>query len=401
MVNQLCSANVVGRDELIASVWTLLQNNSLRFTAERRVGKTTVMLKLHDQPAHNFLPLFLDLEKISSPTHFTEALLQTAHAQNLLSRSTQAFKSWQALIRQLGGLEIAGMIKLPADSPQRWTVVLDQVLSELCQHSPHRKLLLLLDELPYMLQRFAADGCPGDALLLLDCLRAARQKHAGLRMIFAGSIGLHHVLHELRQQTLASEPVNDMPAVEIRGLEPAAGCLLASQLLHSFQLHLDPTQASAVVERITQRTDGVPFYMAAVAQRLAQDPDTVTPHTVDSVVRQLLTADSDPWEMEHFRSRLPVYYRSAVSDANGRQIPDCLIASEILDHFALTDQPLSIDQIWTAMRSRFALTDRRHLIQLLRSLALDHYLVSSVDKTYSFRFPLIRSWWQIAQGLES
>jgi len=222
VVNQLCSANVVGRDELIASVWRLLQHRSLRFTA---------------------------------------------------------------------------------DSPQRWTVVLDQVLSELCQHSPHRKLLLLLDELPYMLQRFAADGCPGDALLLLDCLRAARQKYAGLRMIFAGSIGLHHVLHELRQQTLASEPVNDMPAVEIRGLEPAAGCLLA---------------------------------------------------------RQLLTADSDPWEMEHFRSRLPVYYRSAVSDANGR-----------------------------------------HLIQLLRSLALDHYLVSSVDKTYSFRFPLIRSWWQIAQGLES
>ncbi|MFN5314487.1 MAG: hypothetical protein ACK5FF_08535, partial [Planctomyces sp.] len=219
MVNQLCSANVVGRDELIASVWRLLQHRSLRFTA---------------------------------------------------------------------------------DSPQRWTVVLDQVLSELCQHAPHRKLLLLLDELPYMLQRFAADGCPGDALLLLDCLRAARQKYAGLRMIFAGSIGLHHVLHELRQQTLASEPVNDMPAVEIRGLEPAAGCLLA---------------------------------------------------------RQLLTADSDPWEMEHFRSRLPVYYRSAVSDANGRQIPDCLIASEILDHFALTDRPLSIDQVWTAMRSRFALTD--------------------------------------------
>ncbi|MFN5074548.1 MAG: hypothetical protein ACK5MO_03045, partial [Planctomyces sp.] len=64
--------------------------------------------------------------------------------------------------------------------------------------------------------------------------------------------------------------------------------------------------------------------------------------------------------MEHFRSRLPVYYRSAVSDANGR-----------------------------------------HLIQLLRALAQDHYLVSNVDKLYTFRFPLIRSWWQIAQGLES
>jgi len=53
------------------------------------------------------------------------------------------------------------------------------------------------------------------------------------------------------------------------------------------------------------------------------------------------------------------------------------------------------------MRSRFALTDRHYLVQLLRSLAQDHYLVSSSDKLYSFRFPLIRSWWRIAQGLES
>jgi hypothetical protein len=40
-------------------------------------------------------------------------------------------------------------------------------------------------------------------------------------------------------------------------------------------------------------------------------------------------------------------------------------------------------------------------VQLLRSLALDHYLVSDSSKLYSFRFSLIRSWWQTAQGLSS
>ena len=401
MVNQLCSTNVVGRDQLIAQLWTLLQNHSLRFTAERRVGKTTVMLKLHDQPAHNFQPLFIDLEKISSPTHFVEALLQSAHAHNLLSRSAQALKSWQSLLRQLGGLEIAGMIKLPTDSRQHWSATLDTVLHELCQQPDHRRPLLLLDELPYMLQRFATDGCPADALLLLDCLRAARQKYPGLRMIFAGSIGLHHVLRELRQQTLASEPLNDLPAVEIRGLEMAAACQLARQQLHNYQLQLAPDQAPAVLERIALRTDGVPFYVAALVSHLASHADPVTPQSVDLVVRHLLTADTDPWEMEHFRSRLPAYYRGTISDANGRLIPQCHIASELLDHFALADQPLSINHAWTAMRSRFALTDRQYLVQLLRSLAQDHYLVSSSDKLYSFRFPLIRSWWRIAHGLES
>ncbi len=47
-----------------------------------------------------------------------------------------------------------------------------------------------------------------------------------------------------------------------------------------------------------------------------------------------------------------------------------------------------------------SLTDRNHIVEMLRSLALDHYLVSDIEKRYSFRFPLIQGWWKIAQGLE-
>ncbi|MFM7920664.1 MAG: hypothetical protein ACKPJJ_10585, partial [Planctomycetaceae bacterium] len=63
-----------------------------------------------------------------------------------------------------------------------------------------------------MLQRFAASGSATDALLLLDTLR------------------------ELRQQKLASEPVNNMPVAEIRGLEPPDACLLAQRLLDDYQI---------------------------------------------------------------------------------------------------------------------------------------------------------------------
>ncbi|MFM7865155.1 MAG: ATP-binding protein, partial [Planctomycetaceae bacterium] len=88
MTTQLSSNNVVGRDPLIARLWTLLQHNSLRLSAERRVGKTTVMLKMLDQPAPSFHPLFVDLEKIASPAHFvTTPMIAKSYSCSTNSRT--------------------------------------------------------------------------------------------------------------------------------------------------------------------------------------------------------------------------------------------------------------------------------------------------------------------------
>jgi hypothetical protein len=53
----------------------------------------------------------------------------------------------------------------------------------------------------------------------------------------------------------------------------------------------------------------------------------------------------------------------------------------------------------TVMRKMLA--DRNQIVQLLKSLAQDHYLTSDSKKRYAFRFPLIRQWWVLVQGLPS
>ncbi len=70
------SQNVVGRDRLIEQIWKKLESKSLRLTAERRIGKTTVMKKMVAEPRPGTAVLFLDLEKADSPRRFTEVLLQ-------------------------------------------------------------------------------------------------------------------------------------------------------------------------------------------------------------------------------------------------------------------------------------------------------------------------------------
>ncbi len=43
---QIDPAQIIGRDELIKRLWEILSRQSLVLTAERRMGKTSVVLKM-------------------------------------------------------------------------------------------------------------------------------------------------------------------------------------------------------------------------------------------------------------------------------------------------------------------------------------------------------------------
>lgn len=401
MAIQVAPENVVGRDKLIDRIWRKLSKGSLRFTAERRIGKTTVMTKMAAEPRSGFEVLFLELEGIDSPDRFTELLLN--RVRPLLSDQAKA-KNWFDKFREgIGGTEIGGVIKLPGSSKIGWQATLEKTLEGVCEHQSDKVVVLLMDELPYMLQKIATIESSVDqktlALTLLDTLRSLRQQHKNLRMIFAGSVGLHHVVTDLKQAKLASEPLNDMPLVGIRALSEPDALTLIDRLLRDESVQFAKEDTEVIQKRIALLTDCVPFYIEAVCSRLGEMERSIEAIDVDETVRQQLTSDQDPWEMEHFRERLQTYYRGTILDTSEREISNAQIARAILDHLATVDEPQSIENVWSAIKTKYAISDRQHIVQMLKSLSQDHYFECDTQKRYSFRFDLIRGWWRIAQGL--
>lgn len=402
MTKQVAPQNVVGRDELIERIWKRLEKNSIRFTAERRVGKTTVMTKMAAEPRPGFEVLFMELEGIDSPERFVELLI--SRLKPLLSQTDRARGWWDDFRNAVGGTEVAGVFKLPSVSKMDWQAALTKTLEGACEHQGDKTILLLMDELPYMLQKIAsirADGEPKTlALTLLDTLRSIRQQHKNIRMVFAGSVGLHHVVSDLKQGVLASEPTNDMPLIEIRALSEPDAIVLAKKLLKDESVNFSSTgDERAILERLVRATDSVPFYIEAVCSRLGELEGPISLDAIEQTVRQQLSSPHDPWEMEHFRERLGMYYNGSLDDTAGLRVRDADIARAILDHLAVTDEPQSIDHIWGIVKSSFKITDRNHIVEILKSLALDHYLDNDPDRRYSFRFPLIQRWWKMAQGI--
>jgi hypothetical protein len=402
MAVQVSPQNVVGRDRLIEQIWRKLETKSLRFTAERRIGKTTVMKKMLAEPRPGTTVLFLDLEKADSPERFTEVLL--TEMRPLLSARQKAGGWFDKFLAEIEGVEVGGVIKIPNRNRIGWKGMLEKAFDRVCSQHADTMVVLLFDELPYMLQKIAARekqaGRPDHAALeMLDTLRAMRHQHANLRMIFAGSVGLHHVLNNLRGTEFASQPVNDMPPVEIQALDLPDAVTLAKRLLQIENVNVVEADSGALPNELALLTDRVPFYLERVVARLAELDGPVYVNDARQIVREHLTDDNDVWEMEHFRGRLNIYYHGTSNDANGKPIPCASVASAILDVLATAPEPQTIDQVWAAMKAKLALDNRDQIIQLLKSLAQDHYLTSDSEKRYVFRFPLIRQWWVFAQGI--
>ena len=103
--------------------------------------------------------------------------------------------------------------------------------------------------------------------------------------------------------------------------------------------------------------------------------------------------------MEHFRQRLKIYYRGTLRDVNGIAIATASIAKTLLNNLAVAAEPQSIDQCNADLKSKMPIENRDVVIELLNSLAKDHYLQRDEDGRYAFRFPLLQRWWILAEGL--
>ena len=103
---------VIGRDDLIASLWAALAQQSIVLVAERRAGKTTIIKKMRHQPAHGFAPIYRDVENLSTPLEFIERLCEDVRPH--LSAAGQVGATFSEILKKFSGGEVAGVLKFPA-----------------------------------------------------------------------------------------------------------------------------------------------------------------------------------------------------------------------------------------------------------------------------------------------
>lgn len=248
------------------------------------------------------------------------------------------------------------------------------------------KLLFLWDEVPFMLANIRDREGEQTAMEVLDLLRALRQTHAGLRMVITGSIGLHRVLSSLKDKNYANSPKNDMAAIDVPPLSEPDAIELAALLIAGEGLAAP--DKSAVAAAIAREADCFPFYIQHIVRALKIRGLEATPAHVSQVVASQLVDANDPWELLHYRERIPIYYGD-----------DQKAVSLLLDQLAVQPGTASVNELLVMLKGASQFDDRERLLRLLSLMERDHYIKRAEDGRYQFRFPLIRRWWKLNRGL--
>jgi hypothetical protein len=381
---------VVGRDGIIDQIWDTIENQSIRINAERRIGKTTIIKKLCANPRSGWVPIFQDLEKCHTSLEFALAVYHEAH--QFLSTQQRTARRAQDFLKTIGGTEIGGVLKLPSFAGETpWKEILTKAIEDMVEEQEKHddRPLLLWDEVPYMLASINAREGEPVAMEVLDTLRALRQDlgDKGLRMILTGSIGFHHVIQKLKGQGYANSPLNDTFPLEVLTLDPTPARELASKLIIGENISVNNVEA--VSDAIARVSDGFPFYIHHIVKAIKLSGQEATPDIVEQIVSHQLLNANDPWELNHYRDRVPVYY--------GKDAEQAVLG--ILDSIAVRPEPVSVSNLLIELKGMGVLFDREQLMALLKLVEQDHYLSRDNQGLYQYRFPLLKRWWTLARGL--
>jgi hypothetical protein len=382
---QIAISEVIGRNELIHHLWDVLQRQSLVLTAERRMGKTSIILKMRSEATANKLPIYRDLERVHTPLEFTQLVFDDV--AEYLTRFNRTTKRAHQLLTQLSGAEVSSIIKLPEVTAPHWKTLLSRTIEDLVENQD-RTVIMLWDELPLMLYNVKRRIGEDVAMEILDTLRSLRQMHPQLRMVFTGSIGLHNVISSLRASGYANDPVNDMYTVDVPPLTPEYAAELALRLLKGEVVQSQDLRLCAA--KIADAVDGIPYFIHHVVDQLKLRGGPATVDSVDDIVSRSISDHQDRWHLRYYRDRINVYYEPAERP----------FALNLLDILSTAEEPLTFGVLFNELKARLVTEDRESTLNIISLLQRDHYIASTIEGRLSFRFKLIKRAWRIHRGLE-
>src|ERR1035441_9526081 len=175
---QLAVENIVGRDDLIADMWEILEGRSIYMNDLRRVGKTMILNKTLAEPPAAWLPV----KRVLGGCHTAAEFATQAYrdSKEVLGCKKRALRRMNELLGALKGAEIAGVLRLPSGTPAPWKEVLTRTFSDLDEQmaETNQHFAFLWDEVPFLLDNVSKREGPAVAMEILDTLRSLSQDYS-------------------------------------------------------------------------------------------------------------------------------------------------------------------------------------------------------------------------------
>jgi AAA+ ATPase superfamily predicted ATPase len=278
-------------------------NQNILISSPRRVGKTSVLFNLIDEPDDLYYMVYINTEGIDNSEKFFERILSEIFNQDHLDQFNSfgkevkhRFKIWG---ERIAAFKIAGTgIDLRPGEKVSYFDQLREFLTE--ANLEGRQIVLLLDEFSVTLENILKAENKDAAAFFLNQNRELRQtpgyQHK-IRFIYTGSIGLLNVAKRLN----ATDRVNDLTEVKVGPLkEKEARDFI--KLLFNFRLKRQPEEIE--ITDILQKV-GIyfPYYLQLLIKEMAElEADGRLPNQIEEAFKNLIANGNS--HLQHYKGRL-------------------------------------------------------------------------------------------------
>ena len=375
-----------GRVREQASCWECLRGDHLLLLAPRRVGKTSLMLRLRDQaPVQGFEACYMSGAEAPDEPAFVERLYEAAGKLPSCGNLWKRLEDGPAgkLLRRIQKVGVVGgfSFELAAAVDDRWAALGEKLAGALDQSEG--SCLFLVDELPlFVLNLLRKDTTGERARRFLTWFRGLRQRSGGngtMRWLLAGSIGLDTVASRLN----LGDTINDLHIVHLGAFEPLEAEAMLEELAARYKFPLPEEVRDHALRRIGWP---IPYYLQLVFSELhgcCRSGATASIDRVDLAFESLLR----PSRKAYFD-----YWRQRLKDELGT--PEAGYALDLLNAVAVDEKGASR----TALSQRLSKSipdagPRQEMLHyLLDVLESDGYIVPE-GRRFRFRSPLLREYW--------
>ena len=302
---------MIGRETEIAEAWRTLESQSIVLTSERRIGKTCLLRKMIADPPEGWLPLMCWVESKRHPNEVVQDLYEEAENLGLRSGREVWSRRLRTAYEAASGANF-GNWHLPQFQPD-WKRLCNTLFDDLADTD--QRVLIVMDEFPHLVANMMADD-PVTAMEFLDLMREVRQRlepAGGIRFVFAGSVGLHLIVQQLKTvHGYKSNPTNDMAVVPLSGMSPEDTTSMCRAFLDEEGIRREP--AADFDRRMFEATDGLPIYIQFVCQKFqTARPQSVAPSDIDEVLDDMLDGSEVEWFADSAK-RIETHYRDLEAD---------------------------------------------------------------------------------------
>ncbi|MCF7859555.1 MAG: ATP-binding protein [Candidatus Cloacimonetes bacterium] len=368
--------NFYNRPKLINDIWRIIKSGSnLLLVAPRRVGKTSILYYLQDNPEENFNPLYLITESVNDENEFFRKLY--GHVFELLDGIDKFSQRIKNLVGKnkiseisKNGLKIEGADLNYYDALVKLFEVLDLDGS---------KLIIMIDEFPETVENIKRDNNEIDALRFLQKNRELRHSTVvkeKVQFIYAGSIGLENVVSKIN----ASSTIDDLHSFNVPPFtKKEARELISEMILKDSEMGIKEQQIDFLFEKIEWL---IPFYIQLILdetyklysyEELNEVTNEVIERAIDKSIQHKLYFDL-------WLSRLKTSFKGdefsfVKAVLNYASEHDTITSAKIYDYA----EGLNITDMYK---------------DIVNTLVYDGYINNSDDpKIYRFNSPILKRWW--------